>query len=171
MPRGNYSEAFKEEMVRKVLTRGGKSIKEIAEEAGIHRSVLDLWRRERTMSGKEIRRNPGERRIQDWTAQEKLQAVLETEGLSPEELGVYLRKKGLYSAHLEQWKHEILAALQEEKRGKRKNVELLEVKKKNKELERELRRKEKALAEATALLILKKKAALIWGKEEEEKWD
>ena len=36
-------------------------------------------------------------------------------------------------------------------------------KQRNKELERELRRKEKALAETAALLTLRKKAAAIWG--------
>jgi len=37
------------------------------------------------------------------------------------------------------------------------------------ELEAELRRKEKALAETAALLVLKKKAQAIWGEPEGEK--
>jgi len=42
------------------------------------------------------------------------------------------------------------------------------MKAKNKKLESELRRKDKALAEASALLILKKKANLIWGESEDD---
>ena len=171
MEKRSYSEEFKEAMVKKVLTRGEKTIQQIVEEVGIAPSVLARWKRERTMSATGSEKKEMGRRPQDWMAEEKLEAVLETQKLSPEDLGIYLRRKGLHSVHLEQWKREILEALKGEGNSKRKNGEILEVKKKNQELERELRRKEKALAEASALLILKKKAALIWGGDEEEKWE
>lgn len=54
------------------------------------------------------------------------------------------------------------------KEAARLNRELKEAEKKNKQLARELDRKEKALAEAAALLVLRKKAEAIWGEPEEE---
>lgn len=42
------------------------------------------------------------------------------------------------------------------------------VKKRIKQLERELQRKNAALAETAALLVLRKKAEALWGKDEDE---
>ena len=96
------------------------------------------------------------KRPQDWTAEEKLQAVIEAAGLPEAELGEFLRRQGLHEAQLQQWRDGVLAGLEQHtKRGSRKSSpEARRVR----ELERELARKEKALAEAAALLVLKKKA-------------
>jgi len=106
------------------------------------------------------------KRPQDWTAEEKLQAVIEAAGLSEEELGEFLRRQGLHGAQLQQWRDGVLAGLeQSSKRGSRKSSpEARRVR----ELERELDRKEKALAEAAALLVLKKKVRKIWGDEADD---
>jgi transposase-like protein len=107
------------------------------------------------------------RRPQDWTAEEKLQAVKEASGMSEEELGAFLRSKGLHDAHLKEWRKKAeegaRAALssQGEAKARRSNSQKI------RELERELRRKDKALAEAAALLILKKKLKALWGDEED----
>jgi hypothetical protein len=66
--------------------------------------------------------------------------------------------------HLEQWRREIIEAVD----GKGSRRQKAKDKRRVKELERELRRKEKALAETTALIVLKKKAQLIWGDPEED---
>ena len=105
-----------------------------------------------------------ERRPQDWTAEEKLNAVLEYEKLEEEQRGKYLREKGLHSVHIERWKEELIEGLKSSKSAKKDPRD-----KRIKELERELRRKDKALAETAALLVLKKKAQDIWGNGEEEK--
>ena len=104
------------------------------------------------------------RRPQDWTAEEKLVAVLEYEKLKEQERGTYLREKGLHSVHIERWKQQILEGLKSSKSGKKDPRDT-----KIKELEKELGRKEKALAEAAALLVLKKKAQDIWGDGEAER--
>ena len=103
-----------------------------------------------------------ERRPQDWTAEEKLDAILEYEKLNEEERGKYLRERGLHSIHIERWKEAIVEGLKSSKLNKKDLRE-----KRIKELEKELRRKDKALAETAALLVLKKKAQDIWGDPED----
>jgi transposase len=106
------------------------------------------------------------KRPQDWTAEEKLQAVIEATGLAEAELGEFLRRQGLHEAQLQQWRDGVLAGLEQHtKRGtKKSSPEARRVR----QLERELARKEKALAEAAALLILKKKVRAIWGDEADD---
>ena len=104
------------------------------------------------------------RRPQDWTAEEKYAAMIEAASLPDEELGAFLRKKGLHQANLRQWRQEMLKGL--EKPGGRSSKNSAETRR-IRELERELTRKEKALAEAAALLILKKKAQALWGDEDD----
>jgi transposase-like protein len=101
------------------------------------------------------------KRPQDWTAQEKLNAVIEAASVSEQELGAFLRRKGLHEAQLNEWRQVVLAGLDQRPGGasKKRTPQARRVR----ELERELARKEKALAEAAALLVLQKKARAIWG--------
>jgi transposase len=103
-------------------------------------------------------------RPQDWSPEEKLRVVVESRSLSDEELGSFLRKEGLHQAQLEEWSATAHSSLQVRKGPKKPSAESKRIR----ELERELRRKEKALAEAAALLILKKKAQAIWGDEDDD---
>jgi hypothetical protein len=109
-------------------------------------------------------RRPGDR-----SAQEKLKAVIEYERLDGERQGEYLRRQGLHSDHIAAWKKSMEAGLES---GGGANpatrTERAQDKRKIKELEKELLRKDRALAETTALLVLKKKADLIWGSGENE---
>ena len=89
------------------------------------------------------------------TPKEKYQLVLEAAGIDNEQLGLFLRERGLHSEHLTIWDQELREMI--EKKNDKKDVELKALKKRNQELEKELQRKEKALAEAAALLLLKKK--------------
>ena len=94
-----------------------------------------------------------------WTPEAKLKAIVETTNLVDTELGHYLRKEGLYSNQVTEWRAAFIEkmALQPKfKRDERDDV--------IRSLEREILRKDKALAEASALLILEKKVALIWGR-------
>ena len=101
------------------------------------------------------------KRPQDWSAEEKLAAVLEAASLSEEELGAFLRSRGLHDAQLQQWRDQMIIGLEPKplKRAETKRIQ---------ELEKELRRKDKALAETAALLVLKKKAKEIWGDEDDD---
>lgn len=107
---------------------------------------------------------PPFRQIQDWRPEEKLAVVLEASSLSDGELGEFLRRKGLTTAVLDEWKQQALVGL----RGASQLSEVQKDSRRVKELERELRRKDKALAEAAALLVLKKKAQEIWGDEDDD---
>jgi len=111
-----------------------------------------------------------DKRPEDWSAKERLEAVFEAEGLSELELGEFLRKKGLHSNHIVDWKREALSdAAEKNKRGRpKKDSELVEMAAKIKLLERDLHRKDRALAEQTALLILQKKAKAMWSKYEDD---
>jgi len=105
------------------------------------------------------------KRPQDWSAEEKLQAVIEGATLSEADLGAFLRRQGLHEAQLTQWRQLVLSGLKRapKRPGKASTAQARRVR----ELERELARKEKALAEAAALLILKKKVQQIWGDEDD----
>ncbi len=93
-----------------------------------------------------------------WTAEAKLKAVFDTSGLSENEVGAYVRREGLYSNQVAEWRAEIIENL-----GMKPSYKKDERDAKIKIMEREILRKDKALAEASALLILQKKVDLIWG--------
>jgi transposase-like protein len=151
-----YSESFKAKMVQKMASPGGPSANALAQEVGIHQSTLSRWLRAGKVEGMASKQP---RRPQDWTAAEKLEAVLEASSLSEEDLGGFLRRKGLYRTHLEQWRQQMLHGLAANKQRSRPRAKDRQVR----ELEKELRRKDAALAETAALLVLKKKARAIWG--------
>ena len=105
------------------------------------------------------------KRPQDWSPKEKLAAVLEAASLTDAELGAFLRNKGLHEAHLQQWREQMLSGL---KPIPVRNKKSASESKRVRELKKDLRRKEKALAETAALLVLKKKAQEIWGDEDDD---
>ena len=99
-----------------------------------------------------------EKRPQDWTAQEQLLALHETHGLSGEALQAWCREHGLFAHHLTSWQ----AAFCAPTKAVSGTGELRNLQDENEQLKRELVRKEKALAEAAALLILQKKFRALW---------
>jgi len=106
-----------------------------------------------------------------WKAAEKVAVVLEAAGVTEADLGAFLRRKGLHAAQLAEWRKQVteagVAAFQGvATKAARKTTAVAA--KRVRELERELRRKDKALAEAAALLILKKKVQAIWGDEDDD---
>jgi transposase-like protein len=166
-----YSEAFKTKMVQKMLA--GRSANSIAQEVGVNQPTLSKWLRDaRTIadvSKRERRPEAGKeasRRPEDWSAEEKLEVVLQARGLGEQELGELLRRRGLHEEQLQRWKEAVESGALESLRGGRKGSAKSVETKRIKELERELRRKEKALAEAAALLVLRKKAQALWGDED-----
>ena len=162
----HQSEEFKKVAVQKFHSRGARPVGQIAQELGVSTYSLYQWSKR---YGKSWGMKKTERRPQDWSAEEKLKAVIEFENLAPEKQGELLRREGLHSEHMVSWKGIMHAALQPgESVGAKQRGERVEDKRKIKELERELHRKDKALAETAALLILKKKADLIWGTGENE---
>jgi transposase len=158
------SEEFRKAAVEKFHNRGSRSVEEIAQVLGVSSWSLYHWSKRYGKAGRMTKqRRPGER-----SAQEKLRAVIEYEGLPEDKRGEYLRREGLQSEHIEGWKKSMEAGLGGGKLSTAERSERAADKKKIQELEKELRRKDKALAETTALLVLKKKADLIWGGGENE---
>jgi len=92
--------------------------------------------------------------------------VIDTTGKTENEIGAYCRQHGIYTNHLEEWKKQALESLSGLNTKKHKSEHLLIINE-VKQLKHDLYRKDKALAEASALLILKKKADLIWGDNED----
>jgi len=106
-----------------------------------------------------------DKRPQSWTRGERLEALLATHGLSEEEVGSWCRQRGIHTHHLAQWRRELVEGPEERSATA---GELRSLRQENRGLKKELRRKDKALAETSALLVLKKKAAAIWGEVEDD---
>jgi transposase-like protein len=141
-------------------------VEEVSRVLGVSSWSLYQWAKRYGNDQGMVKRNrrPGER-----SAREKLKAVIEFEGLEGDKQGEYLRREGLHSDHIAAWKKSMEAGL-ESGRGDNQaaRMERAQDKRTIKELEKELQRKDRALAETTALLVLKKKADLIWGNGENE---
>lgn len=164
-----YSNKLKQSMAAKILRPSGPSALSLAGETGISQSTLSKWAREFKESGGIIVGDV-QRRPKDWSRIERFQAMLDCEKLNTSELGLYLRRNGLTSEHIKKWKIECATGAQSPGVGRpAKNPEIKKLEKKNRDLMRELNRKDKALAETAALLVLKKKAQAIWGDPEGEK--
>ena len=163
---GRYSNEFKKSMVKKLLSPHGPSAMELSRTSGVGHSTLSRWLQEAAsvalMSDAEEsqRQPPKGRRPEDWSAEERLRVVRETTGLEGPELGAVLRREGLHGTVVDEWRRHVeegaLAALG----GKRQRTR---EQKRIRELERELKRKDKALAETAALLVLTKKVQALWG--------
>lgn len=104
----------------------------------------------------------GPRRPIDWSLAERLEILKESHGLDEAALNAFCREKGIFRHHLEQWQAAFTAGVGVDNRS-----ELRALKESNKALTRELNRKEKALAEAAALLVLQKKYRALWEEKDE----
>ena len=157
-----YSETFKRKMVQRMLMPGGASATALSQEVDIPQSTLSRWLRERGSMEPDRQQEaqpgnpeaPMSKRPEDWEWEEKVSVVMEARGKKGEELGAFLRKEGIHEVQLRDWEMTIRGSLN--KRGRKPSRNPADVKR-VKELERDLRRKEKALAETAALLVLKKK--------------
>jgi transposase-like protein len=159
-----YPQDVKEAVVRSALA-GELTQDAIAERYGVSRSSVQQWVRQvRKVAGAAMTKS--EKRPQDWTAEERFAAILETQGMTEEERGGWCRRHGLHSHQLAQWQRDAVAGSRGEL-ATREQAELKRLRQENAELKRDLARKDKALAETTALLVLKKKAQLLWGQGED----
>ena len=155
-------------MVSKLVGPYPMSAQQLSKESGLAQATLSRWLKEATTLKKTMAKTKDDqaqpRQMQDWKPEEKLAIVLEAASLSEGELGVFLRSKGISSSLLDEWKHQALTGL----RGSQQVGATVVGSKRVKELERELRRKDKALAEAAALIILQKKVREALGDEDDD---
>jgi hypothetical protein len=163
----HYSAERKEALLRQMMPPMNKPIAELARENGIAEQTLYTWRRNLKAQGVPV---PGNgKNAEEWSSKDKFGVVLETAGLNEAELAEYCRRKGLFIEQIAAWRAACQDAnahtadrnreQREQSKGDRKRI---------KQLEKELLRKDKALAEAAALIILRKKAQAIWGDPEED---
>jgi transposase-like protein len=168
-----YTEEFKKAAVEKVLGRGKRSVDEIVADLGsVCKTTLVRWVKEfGTIPPMKLDETNGKgKRSQDYSAEEKLSAVAEFRRLAadPSAQGEYLRKQGLYTPTIEAWERDALGALEIATRRPKRSADEIQKDRKIVELERDLLRKDRALAETAALLVLKKKAESIWGLVDDE---
>ena len=164
MPKKVYPKELKESVFKRLAPPSAEKVPALAEELNIPKPTLYSWRAKVL---KEI--SPTSKKASNWTSEDKFQAVLETASLSELETSKYCREKGIHLKELKCWIKQCQGAndtkLEDPKELKNN---LQSEQQKNNELKRELRKKEKALAETAALLVLRKKANAIWGDPEDE---
>jgi transposase-like protein len=156
-----------------MLLPNGPSANKLSQEVGVNQPTLSRWLREATTLGTVTkRRKPPvpktraleQKRPDDRNADEKLRLVMAAAALSEADLGEFLRRHGLHEADLASWRESMLSALGGGAPAQPRAAEAKRVR----ELEKELRRKDKALAETAALLVLQKKVRAIWGDGDED---
>lgn len=160
-----YSNEFKGKMVTKLLSPGGPSFRVLSEETGVNHCSLRQWVKAYANGRSMTKKSKIASKL---TPEEKFQILLETASLKDNLLGDYLRRKGLHSSQLEEWKEEAFAGMKSSAGRPKKDSEVTELKHKEKRLEKELHRKDRALAEMSARIILLKKSHLIWGDAEDD---
>ena len=162
-----YSEAVKADVRRRMSPPQRQSVAQISAELGIHIVTLYNWRKAWRLQGEVV--PASEKDPEGWGATDKFTVVLETAGLNATELSAYCRERGLYPEQVERWRQasqdaneKPVLTLKEQKELERLRAQ---DQKELKRLKQELRRKEKALAEAAALLIASKKIQAFWGED------
>lgn len=150
-----YSIEQKEAIINR-FTQSGLSIREFSQQEGIAKSSLYTWNNKFNNS------DSSNMAKKQYSGEQKFSILLETATLSETELSKYCRTKGLYPDQLKHWKQAFIKADKESAKptdtGDKKRI---------KSLEKELARKEKALAETAALLVLRKKYNALFNLDEE----
>ena len=162
-----YSEAVKADVRRRMSPPQRQSVAQISAELGIHVVTLYNWRKAWRLQGEVV--PASEKDPEGWGATDKFTVVLETAGLNATELSAYCRERGLYPEQVERWRQASQDANEKPvlTLKEQKDLERLRAQdqKEIKRLKQELRRKEKALAEAAALLIASKKIQAFLGED------
>lgn len=162
-----YTEGFKARMIERMAGPEGISARALAKEVGVAQPTLSRWLRQRSLGG--MSDEPRNKKRKSWSPAEKLRVVHAAMQLRDDELGELLRREGLYEAQLREWidaaNAAAMAGLSSSKRSRSKKSP---EQKRIVQLEKELQRKDRALAEVTALLALKKRVQEIWGDEDDD---
>ena len=162
-----YSQERKEAILKKLLPPQSMTVAEVAHREGISTKTLYNWR---NILRKEGRPVPGKTLTSDdWSAEAKLAVIIETAPMTETEVSRYCREKGLFREQVQQWRLDCLVGFtSSEVQAKTIKQQAKLDKAEIKSLHRELRYKEKALAETAALLVLRKKLNALWEDDNEE---
>jgi len=164
-----YTNGFKARMIQRMVGTERISATALEKEVGVSQATLSRWLRGARGIDEDggpgvLREGSSMKRARKWTSEDKLRVVMEAMRLGDDELGALLRKEGLHEAELKEWTQTAIQGAQlalSPTAGKKAkpSAERRQIQ----DLERDLRRKEKALAEVVALLALKKKVQELWG--------
>jgi len=161
-----YSVGFRNSVLRKVLPPENRPVAQVAREAGLSPVTINSWL-SRLKDGKlSLDQEDGEPTPSQRPAVEKLKLLLQSRTVGADQKGEWLRQNGLHTEHLPLWEQELEGLVTDKQQELKKEV--TELKKKIKQLEKEKQRDQKAMAEALALLTLKKKFEDLYGVEEED---
>jgi transposase-like protein len=152
-----YSKSFRNAILKKVLPPESRSVYSVAKEAGIAPITINSWLANLKSGRLEIDQDDDP--VNERSMKEKLNLLLEHQQIPQEQLGEWLRQKGLHSEHVGLFRQEITSLMADKSDEKDKRIRELE--KQLKKQEKELQRKDSALAEVVAILTLKKKLGLI----------
>lgn len=149
-----YAEEFKSIIAARMLPPNNVEVSDLAKETGIPKNTLYGWRAKYRNKNSELPLNG--KSVTKFTAVEKMAIINDTAKLNELELSEYCRAKGMYQIQIDNWKRDMILGYQLIE--KRKTEPVKAVKEHScAELEKEIVRKDKALAEVTALLVLQKK--------------
>ena len=168
MTTNRHSTEFQEQALSKARQRATRSIQDVANDLNMPVGTLRKWLSKSNRKGevgKPVSDLPVDLPAQSWSPAQRLLALNQTHGMPETQLHAWCREKGLFEHQLKAWGEAFCSATVSESREARTALRELQVK--HDGLQRELRRKEKALAEAAALLVLQKKFQALW--EDEEK--
>ena len=154
-----YGEAFKSRTVARLLPPESAHVGAVAKEIGVSMQTLERWR-------KDVQSRPAPGRA--WTAGGRLEAVITAAAMDETAKSAWCRENGVYPTELEKWRTSATAALAEPEEARATPQATRQDKKRIKELERELLRKERALAETAALRVLSKEFAASFNQAEHE---
>ncbi len=162
-----HSDERKASVLAKLLPPHNMTVAELSTREGISQPTLYNWRNEAKLKGKPV---PGSKSNADaWSAEAKLAVVIETATLTEDALSAYCRERGLYPEQVRRWKAESLSGFEQQDQQQRHLDKLRKSDQKQiRQLSKELQRKEKALAEAAALLVLQKKLDALWQNNDED---
>ena len=162
---------FKEQALSKARQRGERTLDDVAAELNMPLGTLKGWLKTSSRHGAQIAMPgslPQSLPALQWSAAERLLALQESHGLSGETLHAWCREKGLFEHQLNAWREAFCSSPEPQTAQERREskAELKALQGKHEVLQRELRRKERALAEAAALLVLQKKFQALLGDED-----
>ncbi|KKK43511.1 hypothetical protein LCGC14_3168340 [marine sediment metagenome] len=174
--RAKFTQSFKIQAVEKALSRSDMtSLKEVSDSLGVGHSTLHKWivnsknQEFESISDNEMSRMGSmtkEKRPQDWSPEDRLDMVIRCASLPELEIGKLCREQGIYPHHIQQWKQDFISGTGVSSPIKAP-LEAKQLRHENKTLKKELNRKDRALAETAALLVLQKKVHEIWGSDED----
>lgn len=147
------------QFLREAYQEGGRGPYGLAQERGLSSGMVYRWIKSASKLGAMPEK---QQRPEDLNPRDKLRLVIEAARLDDAQLGDFLRREGVHEEDLSRWREEAVSGLSGATKASAPPS------KRMRDLERELKRKDKALAEAVALLVLSKKARALWGEEDDD---